>query len=441
MPYTGFVSEGKQTLEVPMPRFNAHDKRVTLNLALHSAVARNTPGLVEALEATKEAGWDFANVLQAHVEVIYATFDDAFEAAVKAEFEADPNYLIDLGPGCPGTCPLCGHNPIRWVFRVANKAGGSAVECGSECIVTWGISVKGAETAEAAKAILESQIRKAIRKLLIEAWHKETGFEENWFDKLRESMDRIHADPDLEWSARRRTYWMKGDVRKLERFYHRTGWLNTGLRWNELGRLVNFCRANDGKMTLPHLDRWVSKADKTKATMAAAGVTTEALAPKVKPDVRPAGTLELPLEAPKVEAAEVAPVVETITPIDEPATPEFDPEAEARELELAWTREQAAALRGAPATEAETFILCAPEKEGEVLVGFLGKALVEAADAAMTRAADLAECKEARLETEADGITLTDEPPSYPTPVPAPKAAQLTLDFNAVCRDLVFGSK
>lgn len=422
-----------------MNRFSGHDKRVTLHLALHSAVARTIPGLIEALEATEAAGWDLALVPQAAVEVIYATFDEAFEKLVVSEFEADPNYLIDLGIGCPGTCPLCGHNPIRWVFRVVNhREGGSAVECGSECIVTWGISVKGAETAEAAKAILESQIRKAIRRLLIEAWHKETGFNADWFVATYESLERIRAHRELPYNVRNGAWHKRRDMRKLERFYNRTGWLNTEIRWNEMARLVNFCRANDTEIKLPFLAPFVPKAVKaaaTKAAIEAGTIKTEALTPKAKPaDVRPVGTLELPL-APKAEVApEVEMVPETITPIES----EMDAEAAAREDELAWVREQAMALVE-KATESGPVVVTFTVTD---VMSILGKALVDAADAAMTQAADLAECKLAKLESEADGgITLDDKVPEYAPPPPASKATQLALDFSAVCKALVFGSK
>jgi hypothetical protein len=428
-----------------MNRFSGHDKRVTLHLALHSAVARTIPGLIEALGATEAAGWDLALVPQAAVEVIYATFDEAFEKLVVSEFEADPSYLIDLGTGCPGTCPLCGHNPIRWVFRVVNhREGGSAVECGSECIVTWGISVKGAETAEAARAILESQIRKAIRRLLIEGWHKETGFSAGWFAATFESLERIRAHRELPYNVRNGAWHKRRDMRKLERFYNRTGWLNTEIRWNELARIVNFCRANDTEIKLPFLAPFVPKAAATKAAIEAGTIKTEALAPKGKPvDVRPVGTLELPL-SPKVEAApEVEMVPEIITPIY--PEPEMDAEAAAREAELAWVREQAA--KDEPINDGAPY---APGEEAKVVAAFevtdvmsiLGKALVDAADAALTQAADLAECKLAKLESEADGgITLDDRVPEYAPPPSVPKSAQLALDFSAVCRELVFRAK
>lgn len=303
-----------------MRRFSGHDKRVTLNLALHSVAARAKPGLIEALRLAKEAMWDLDTLPQEAVECIYTYFDDDFEREVVAEFQADPHYLLDLFPVF-GTCPLCGHIGIRWVFRVMNLKGGDSVECGSECIITWGISVKGAETAEAAKAILEKQIRQAIRKLLIAEWHKETGFDASWFGALYESLKRIRrGGSSIPTGEYYRTYRKSREVAKLERFYGRSGWLNTESKWNELVRLVNFCRAHDETLGLPHLENYVSKKEKAEATRAAleaSGVVTEAL-PAPKPEiVSPPTTMELPFAT-------------------------VNPEAEAQAAEVAWVREEAA---------------------------------------------------------------------------------------------------
>jgi hypothetical protein len=370
-------------------KFSGHDKRVTLNLALHSVAARGVLGLIEALQLAKEADWELDRLPQAAVEVIYSTFDDAFEKVVLSEFEADPNYLIDLGPLCPGVCPLCGHRDIRWVFRVMNTQGGESCECGSECIVTWGICVKGAETAEAAKAVLAAQIRKAIRKLLIAEWHTETGFDPEWFKVIQDSLDRIRASTEVPYRLRSSAYYKRRDTRMLERFYNRTGWLNTETRWNDLARIVNFCRANDGKMTLRYLERYVTKAAKvvaTKAAIEAGTIKTEVLPSPKSEDVTSVVTMEDEFKEDEAARAEDAGSADRVFEESESK----DAEDEAREAELAWVRDQVAGGKGEPVV----FTVPVPEA----------------------------------------GITLNDAPPAY-----APRARQLPLDFSAVCRELVFG--
>jgi hypothetical protein len=202
-----------------------------------------------------------------------------------------------------------------------NLKGGDSVECGSECIITWGISVRGAETAEMAKMILEKQIRQAIRKLLVAEWHKETGFSADWFKALYASLERIRRGGSTFSSGERyRTYRKSREVAKLERFYGRSGWLNTESKWNELARLVNFCRVHDEILGLPHLENYVSKKEKveaTKAALEASGVAAETLPAPKSEIVSPPTTMELPFTT-------------------------VDPEAEAQAAEVAWVREEAA---------------------------------------------------------------------------------------------------
>lgn len=258
-------------------RFSGHDKRVSLHLGLLSTVARQKPGLVEALQAAKDADFDLAKLTQEQIEIIYAAYDDEFEKAVLSEFEADPSFLIDLGHTM-GKCPLCGHAPIRWLFRVLNTKGGQSVECGSECIITYGVCVKGAETAEHARKLLEQQIRKAIRKLLIEAWHTEYGFTPDLFTVALEGLQALfHAAGGLSYYQRRQKYrevsYRQQTLTKIKRWYDTTGWLNTSLRWGAWVELVKYIRLHnaDAKLKLPE-----PKPYKPKQKKAAAAAVSEA---------------------------------------------------------------------------------------------------------------------------------------------------------------------
>jgi len=247
-----------------MQKFSGHDKRVTLNLALHSHAGAQVQGLHEALAQARSAGWDLSALPQEQVEIIYAALTDEFEAKVLAEFCADPDYLVDLYRtfGGVSACPLCGHAPIRWLFKLDNLAGGESVECGSECILTYGLAVKGAETSEHARRILEGQIRKAIRALQIKEWHEETGFKPEWLSELHEALSRIGSDYGHTYTDRSNAHYNKRCLRKLRKFYETNGWLNTALRWNELRRLADFARLFDAKISIPHLDLYVVKEKK-----------------------------------------------------------------------------------------------------------------------------------------------------------------------------------
>ena len=256
-------------------KFNAYTKRVTLNMALHSVAARERGNglLIPALEAARDADWDLRKLNQEMVELIYSEMDATFEAEVQSEFEADPNFLIDLGASM-GVCPLCGHSPIRWLFQVQNTKGGGSIQCGSECIIQYGIAVMGAETAEHARKILAEKIRKAMRALEIKTWHEETGFEEMWLRALDASLARINRGNEGYRTTRSAWYKRIKDLPKLVRFYERNGWLNTRKRWDEWARLVNFARGFDTQIRsdIPRPGPWQSKAEKTLAAQKALAV-------------------------------------------------------------------------------------------------------------------------------------------------------------------------
>lgn len=243
--------------------YTGHDKRVTLNLALHSAAATEKPELMEALSKLPSVGWNLDKLEQVDIEHIYAEFDQELEDRIKDEFEADPAFLIDLGHA-GGVCPLCGHIGIRWVFRINNHKGGKSVECGSDCIVQHGLHVKGSETSDHARKALESAIRKRIRALSIEAWHKEYNFKEELFSTLRTALVVVRKNADDYW-VRNKSYYLLRDLSKLEKFYAKNGWLGTEKRWTEWCRIAKFARVHSeaAREDLPFPKPWVSK--KTKA--------------------------------------------------------------------------------------------------------------------------------------------------------------------------------
>jgi hypothetical protein len=225
-----------------MKKFTAHAKRVTLNLARLSTAADADPAFAAVLNKLPDLGWDLNQLPQSDQELLFAEVDADLEAKIKAEFAADPSYLVDLGNEY-GVCPLCGHVGCRWLFRVQNLANGKTIECGSECIITHGLQVMGAETAEHARKALEQTIRKAIKKLQIEEWHDRMGFSKDLFLDLLMALKAIRSNKELPYHVRNSAHYkLWKDLPKLQKFYDRSGWLNTQKRWDEWIRLVGFAR-------------------------------------------------------------------------------------------------------------------------------------------------------------------------------------------------------
>ncbi len=225
--------------------FNAHDKRVTLTLARYSARVKEIPGMVSALDALAQVDYDFDAAPQASQEMVFAHFDDELEAVIKSEFEADPEFLIDH-KGVDATCQLCGQAHIRFEFNIKNVKGGVDVRCGSDCIITHGLCVKGTETAEEARAALEKAIRKQLKKLRIEAWHKATAFSATLFDAVHRAFQAIAADYTLPYNIRQKAKWARGDLRTLRNFYAKNGWLGTEKKWQEWIKIATIARQFGG---------------------------------------------------------------------------------------------------------------------------------------------------------------------------------------------------
>jgi len=223
-------------------KFSFHDKRVTLQLARLSTAATENEEFASALDKLPSLNFDVYKLEQSDQEVLFAEFDAELEEKIKAEFEADGSYVIDLGHA-NGVCPLCGHKGCRYIFRITNIQNQKTIECGSECIITHGLCVKGAETAEHARKALETTIRRHIKKLKIEAWHKDMGFNESLFNTLSDGLWAISYTTELPYKVRQSArYKAKYDLPKLVKFYERNGWLNTEKRWAEWTRLVRFAR-------------------------------------------------------------------------------------------------------------------------------------------------------------------------------------------------------
>jgi len=322
-------AEEKESKPKKEVSYNFYDKRVTLNLARLSATVAEKPELKSALAKLPELNWDIYKLPQADIEHIYAEFDADLEARVKAEFEADPAFLVDLKHS-EGTCPLCGHQGIRWLFRIQNLKGGESIECGSECIIIHGLHVKGTETAEHARKALETAIRRAMRKLLIEQWHIDFDFKPELLESLGTALAAIRKeafsqkDPVVR-RAMSTAWYKQKDLAKLQKFYDRNGWLGTELRWGEWSRLAKFARQfNEAcRTSVPFPREWPKKAPAVEAqvTLSATGEVKEAKVVDLMAKEADEGLMPGPAGYVPTPAPEVAPApAQTLEELDAKAT-------------------------------------------------------------------------------------------------------------------------
>jgi hypothetical protein len=268
----------KGTHNMTTTKFSFHDKRVTLQLARLSTAADENEAFADALNKLPPLNFDVFQLKQTDQEILFAEFDDEMEERIKSEFVADGSYVIDLGHS-NGVCPLCGHKGCRYIFRITNTKNGKKIKCGSECILTHGLCVKGAETAEHARKALETTIRRHIKKLKIEAWHKDMDFTKELLGSLEDALIGIMKNLDLPHRTRNSArYKKKYDLPKLVKFYNRSGWLNTEKRWAEWERMVKFARTFNpaAKKALPYPKPHGFKAGEKVELAPAVNAMTEA---------------------------------------------------------------------------------------------------------------------------------------------------------------------
>lgn len=251
---------------------NGHEKRVTMSLARRSACC--TLELRSILKKLPALDFDLSQLGQADVEVVYAEFDADLERRILEEWEVVLGYLVDLGPKCPGVCPLCGNGGLRFLFKVRNQINQREIETGSVCICTHKISVRGAETEDHARKILETMVRRHLRKLELEEWHEAYDFDAEMITLLEGALMRIlkaHAPPSkagsLIWGNERIQVFTGAvghqlKANQLRRFYDRAGWLGTKKKWALWVKAVQFVRTHDdqaaGAMAAPMA--WIPRA-------------------------------------------------------------------------------------------------------------------------------------------------------------------------------------
>lgn len=216
-------------------RFTGHHKRVTVRLASLASCCGEQDGLVEALGRLSTKGCDFFEVDQEDVETVFSHLDSDMEERIISEYEVDPSHLEDHRLANQ-VCPLCGHEGLRFLFKIKNRVNGNTIKCGSTCIFQYGLSVRGAETAEHARKVLEATIRKHLRRLELEEWHGDYGFSEDHFEVVTQCFRRARRMGSYGFGRHHRAW------RTCRNFYQRTGWLGTEKKWNLWREAVLACR-------------------------------------------------------------------------------------------------------------------------------------------------------------------------------------------------------
>lgn len=244
--------------------------RSTVVLSQHSVAITDIMDneLSRTIANVESVNFDFAQLEDGDLEVLYAHFDDKFMDRVKSEFMFIPHRGAIRDNGASNAiCNLCGkgdskdtddnEDHIRYEFLLTNVSGGKDVWCGSTCIINYGLKVKGAETSAEAKKLLEKSLREHKRQWEVEEWQSENGDHANipnqykefrkvpymmrlhgeLFDNFGElqlagfDMDNIRGGSEETWKA----------FRTASRFYQRSGFLTEKKMnaWESAKRILN----------------------------------------------------------------------------------------------------------------------------------------------------------------------------------------------------------
>lgn len=162
--------------------------RTTVVLAEHSASIQDITDnqLRRVLDRVTAVNYDFGQLTDGQLELLYAYFDDGFMARVKAEFVFHPSQgsIRDNG-SCVAICMLCGkgdsrddgenRDHIRYEFYLQNEVGGKDVWCGETCIINHALKVDGAGTSAEARKLLEQSLRQHKKFWKEERWRAENA--------------------------------------------------------------------------------------------------------------------------------------------------------------------------------------------------------------------------------------------------------------------------
>ncbi len=241
-----------RVIEPPPALRSAHVRRVTLNLIRHASAEVCPPDLAAALNRlADQCDWDMAGLSREDLELIFALVDEETANRAAAQFWADTQTIIDHRAST-GVCELCGQPHIRWEFTIRNGDGGRSIQCGSSCIVTYGLSVDGEAAGEAALAKLKAAIGKLKKVAARDAWtaahpdHRQVmetvAVAQLWYGK-RLNPWQLYRFLGLNW--RSRVIKQIRSIRAVLKYYRKNGYLTptkTSAVWSDQGILVTLTR-------------------------------------------------------------------------------------------------------------------------------------------------------------------------------------------------------
>lgn len=179
--------------------------RTTVVLLMHSSQFRNfTTAEQNAFREIQKLNFDLSAAQGTDLEHTFAKLDDEIMKSVKNEFEFVRGLAsIRNHKACIASCALCGKgdskddgtnlDKLQYDFRLTNTSGGDDLWVGSNCIVNFGLKVRGAETSEEARAILERNLRECMTIWRKEAWRNDhpdhAEMEKHFKDLERACMD------------------------------------------------------------------------------------------------------------------------------------------------------------------------------------------------------------------------------------------------------------
>lgn len=159
--------------------------RTTVVLLMNSTVFREfTQREQNAFREIEKLNFDLSAAEGTDLEYIFAKLDDEIMRRVRGEYEFVPTLASIRNHGaCIASCALCGkgdskddgsnRDKLQYDFRLQNTAGGEDLWVGSNCIINFGLKVRGAETSEEARSILERNLRECMSMWKKEAWRND----------------------------------------------------------------------------------------------------------------------------------------------------------------------------------------------------------------------------------------------------------------------------
>jgi len=251
------------------PGLHYKQVRTTIALLKHSTIFLEFS--VEERAAFNEIArlnYDLSAAKSLALEHAFAKLDDEVMGRARDEFEFVRGRTSIRNHGaCIASCALCGkgdskddgtnQDKLQYDFCLTNTQGGTDLWVGSNCILNFGLKVRGAATSEEARAILERNLRECMSIWKKEAWRNDNPEHARIAEHFA-ALERLCHD--FRWYGRYGS--MKGDIltlgqtqegvfrrcqaavqpmRNALRFYERADYLTDAkaVAWKEARRLLH----------------------------------------------------------------------------------------------------------------------------------------------------------------------------------------------------------